>query len=108
MVLQLVASSTQKIILKIIKEAYYTEKCNRSVTCDANDSDPNRCLVRLFQTYLRHRPADNQNFYLTPLQKTKGDIWYTNMPVGHNTLSRIVTKLCKKAGIPGYKTNHSL
>ena len=80
----------------------------KCVTCYANDSDPNRCLVRLFQTYLRHRPADNQNFYLTPLQKPKGDIWYTNMPVGHNTLSRIVTKLCNKAGIPGYKTNHSL
>ena len=30
------------------------------------------------------------------------------MPVGHNTLSKTVGRLCKKADIPGYKTNHSL
>ena len=77
----------------------------KSVT---NDSDPQRCLVCLFQTYLRHRPHDNPNFYLTPLRQPKGDIWYSNVPVGHNTLSRTVARLCKSAGIPGYKTNHSL
>ena len=78
------------------------------MTCYTNDSDPQRCLVRLFQTYVRHRPHDNPNFYLTPLRKPKGDIWYSNVPVGHNTLSRTVARLCKSAGIPGYKTNHSL
>ena len=30
------------------------------------------------------------------------------MPVGHNTLSQTVSRLCKTAGIPRFKTNHSL
>ena len=30
------------------------------------------------------------------------------MPVGHNTLAKTVSRLCKDGGIPGYKTNHSL
>ena len=30
------------------------------------------------------------------------------MPVGHNTLSKTVHRLCNMAGINGYKTNHSL
>lgn len=30
------------------------------------------------------------------------------MPVGHNTLSKTVKRLCASAGISGFKTNHSL
>ena len=35
-------------------------------------------------------------------------MWYTKTPVGHNTLGRTVSRLCKTSGIPGFKTNHSL
>ena len=28
--------------------------------------------------------------------------------LGHNTLSKTVGRLCREAGITGYKTNHSL
>ena len=44
-------------------------------------------------------------FYLTPLKKPNGNVWYTKTPVGHNTL---VSCLGKTSGIQGLKTNHSL
>ena len=80
----------------------------KCVTCYANERNPGRCLVRLYQVYLSHRPADIQPFYLTPLRKKKSETWYSKVPVGHNTLSQTVGRLCKKAGITGFKTNHSL
>ena len=71
-------------------------------------SCPQRCLLRLFQVYLRHRPTEcDDTFYLTPLWKPKGTVWYSKVPVGHNTLSKTVGRLCKKADISGYKTNQS-
>ena len=45
---------------------------------------------------------------MTPLRKPKGVIWYSKVPVGHNTLSKTVSYLCKDGGISGYKTNYSL
>lgn len=45
---------------------------------------------------------------MTPIAKPKGKIWFAIIPVGHNTLSKTVTRLCETAGIDGYKTNHSL
>ena len=47
-------------------------------------------------------------FYLTPLKKPVGSIRYSNTPIGHNTLSKTVRRLCKSANIDGFKTNHSL
>ena len=80
----------------------------KEVTCYANEDNPSRCLVQLFQKYISHRPPDSTSFYLTPLRKLKSDIWYSKMPVGHNTLATTVGRICKKAGILGFKTNHSL
>ena len=81
----------------------------KTVTCYSNKTNPQRCLVRLFQIYVGHRPAEcNDALYLTPLRKHKGVIWYSKTPVGHKTLSKTVSHLCKDAGISGYKTNHSL
>ena len=67
----------------------------KPVTYYANESNPNRCLVHYFQTHLKHCPADCSTFYLTPLRKIKGDIWYSKMPVGHNTLSGTVARVNK-------------
>ena len=70
-----------------------------------------QCFVRLFKCYVSHRPAgpirDNA-FYLTPIKNPKADVWYTILPVGHNTLATTTRRLCSGAGIPGYVTNHSL
>ena len=45
---------------------------------------------------------------LTPLKKPTADCWFSRTPIGHNTLKNYVGNMCKKAGIPGFKTNHSL
>ena len=76
----------------------------------ANDDNPSRCLVAIFKTYISHCPVERKSdaLYFTPLKKPKSDCWYSNIPFGHNTLSRTVRQLCDSAGIDGYKTNHSL
>ena len=74
----------------------------KSVTCYANTQDPTRCLVHLFQEYLSHCPPDTQCFYLTSLRKIKND-QVSKVPVGHNTLSRTIGRLCQQAGISGLK-----
>ena len=60
------------------------------ITCFANQNNPERCLVRLYQVYLSHHPADVQSFYPTPLRKQNGGIWYSKVPVGHNTLLKLL------------------
>ncbi len=81
----------------------------KSVTHYANETNPGRCLVRLFKKYLSHRPDTSETaFYLTPLQKPKGNAWYSSVPVGRNTLAKTVSRICKACGIEGHKTNHSL
>lgn len=51
--------------------------------------------------YLRPRQAacDNPELH---------DVWYCNVPVGKNSLAKIVANLCEKAGFSGFYTNHSL
>ncbi len=82
----------------------------KHVVHHANDANPKRCLVRLYQAYMSHRPSEAKGdaFYLTPLKKTKGSVWYSKTPIGHNTLNATVSRVCKAAGVTGYKTNHSL
>lgn len=45
---------------------------------------------------------------MRPLQKPEDDCWYSNQPVGHNKLETTISRMCKNAGILGYRTNHSL
>ena len=40
--------------------------------------------------------------------QVKGDIWYSNVPTGINTLANVVKNLRQAAGFPGFFTNHSL
>ena len=74
-----------------------------------NQKNSTRCLVRLYKKYLSHRPKNEETaFYLTPLKEPKSNVWYSKVPVGHNTHAKTVHRICKNAQIPGYKTNHSL
>ena len=36
------------------------------------------------------------------------DHGFLNNPLGHNTLDNMMATICKKAGVTGFKTNHSL
>ena len=71
----------------------------------ANIKNPSRCFVQQYKTYISHLPSQRKcdAFYLTPLKKPNGNVWYTKTPVGHNTLGRTVSCLCKTSGIQGLK-----
>ena len=75
-----------------------------------NLDDPNRCFVRLYKLYMSLCPADppSDSFYLMPLQNPSATCWYSSRPLGYHKLDNTVARFCKSAGIPGYKTNHSL
>ena len=72
--------------------------------------NPQRCLIRLYKLYQSKCPKNRPNgaFYLKPLVNPKTLVWYSKTPVGHNTLMNTVRRLCRKAGIEGFYTNHSL
>ena len=68
------------------------------------------CFVRLYKLYMNLRPADRpaDSSYLMPLQNPSDTCWYSSRPLGYHKLGTTVAHLYKSAGIPGYKTNHSL
>ena len=66
--------------------------------------------MRLYKKYIFLCPdtTPSNAFYLKPACKPTSDRWYDRVPVGHNNLRLTMTRLCKAAGIKGFKTNHSL
>lgn len=76
-----------------------------------NENDRTRCIVTLFKKYVAHCPPEGSRpdcFYLRPLAKPKGTIWFASQPIGRHKLAKVVEDLCKEAGLGGYRTNHSL
>lgn len=75
-----------------------------------NASDPGRCFVKLFKLYQSKCPSNRPKgaFYLKPLSNATELCWYSMSPIGHHTLSQTVARLCREAGISGFRTNHSL
>ena len=75
-----------------------------------NPDNPARCFVRLFKLYQSLLPKDRPNsvFYFQPLKTPRPDCWFSNKPIGHNTLDGTVARLCRQAQIQGFRTNHSL
>lgn len=75
-----------------------------------NPDNPARCFVRLFKLYQSLLPKDRPKnaFYFQPLKTPRPDCWFSNKPIGHNTLDGTVARLCQQAQIQGFRTNHSL
>ena len=72
------------------------KKCKARVAAtDGSERDP----VRAFEQYLRHRPPGISSFYLTPKHKPKGDIWFNKVPMGKNSIGRIMREIKAIAGI---------
>ncbi|EDO47179.1 predicted protein [Nematostella vectensis] len=72
------------------------KKCKAKVTAtDGGERDP----VRAFEVYLRHRPPGISSFYLTPKHKPKGDVWFNKVPMGKNSIGRIMREIKAIAGI---------
>ena len=69
-----------------------------------------RCPVNVLCKYLSLLPNNrvSQALYLQPKKKFSSSVWYLDKPVGVHTLRNTVKELCVKAGIPGFRTNHSL
>ena len=80
------------------------------VTHHENLDDSRRCFVSLYNRYQSKCPVDRPKraFYLQPLKKPTGYCWFSSTPIGHSTLAGTISRICKAAGITGYKTNHSL
>ena len=78
-----------------------------------NISNPERCIVRLYNKYITKCPKNvpqSNCFYLSPKRhcKVDDDVWFTKSPIGKNSLRKVVSDMCKTANIEGYFTNHSL
>ena len=75
-----------------------------------NLTNVERCPVELYKKYLSHVPnqISDDAFYLRPLPKPKGVVWYYNKAMGRETLGNVVKKIMRKAGFEGHFTNHSL
>ncbi|XP_046331266.1 uncharacterized protein LOC124114635 [Haliotis rufescens] len=58
--------------------------------------------------FLTHAQKMDAFYYSPLLVKPKADRWFSNFPIGHNTLQGIIKRLCRNAGIEGKRTNHSL
>ena len=71
-----------------------------------------RCFVELFHKYLFLGPPGNHSwprFYVQTDSKWQpgSDYWYTNRPVGKNTLAKYIQNMMSEAGIEGHFRNHS-
>ena len=72
----------------------------------ANLEQPKCYFVRLkLYNSLCPKDCSADSLYLQPLSQPRADFWYSKQPYGHNHLAGTVARLCKKAGISGYKTN---
>ena len=76
----------------------------------ANMEKPDRCFVRLYKLYNSLCPPDHPEdaYYLQLQHKPKQECWYAPRPLGHTKLDGTVSRICREAGISGYRTNHSL
>ena len=88
----------------------HRKKAPKEVIHYVNVVNSERCLIRLYKLYKEHCPTDRPDnaFYLKPLEKPRPDCWYTRIAVGHNMLSRTVSRLFEEARVSGHFPNHSL
>ena len=69
-----------------------------------------RCPLRIFLKYMSLLPYNRNcnSLYLQTKKKYSPDCWYQDRPAGENKLCDVVQDICKKAGFPGFYSNHSL
>lgn len=98
-------------VSKTNQSGLFHRKCEgKEVMHYANLDNPQRCLVRLYKLYQLKCPTKRPDgaFYLKPVDKQGGDVWYTRQAIGHNTLLKTINRMCTAAGIEGHFTIHSL
>ena len=73
---------------------------NKVVRAYENVEKQERCPLKLYKKYISHVPSEtsDNSFYLRPLPKPKGNIWYYKKAAGRETLGNVVKKVMGKAG----------
>ena len=98
----------------IQKTVQKTDQQNKVVRQYQDTKAGNRCHTYLLDVYISKVPADvleKNVFYLCPFKKLSlcsDSPWFTSVPLGKNTLSKMMATMCLNAGIFGHKNNHSL
>ena len=66
--------------------------------------------MNLYKLYKTKCPKDRPEhaFYLQPLKSPTADCRYNTVPIGHATLAGTIARICRQAGITGYKTTTRL
>ena len=72
-----------------------------------------RCPVAILKKFLSHLNPECQALFQKPLTGSKfvamkSEIWYSAVPLGHNTLDSMMKNMCLRAGISTPFTNHSV
>ena len=87
----------------------------RNKTVKQYETKSEHCHVKILDKYLEALPHDaikwSDTFYLQPNSNVSNESsvsWFKNTPVGRNTLSTTIKKMCESAGITGGNTNHTL
>ena len=88
---------------------------NKSVLQYARPELGERCHVYLLRLYLSKLPESafqRDIFYMKPrgsIPHSPADPWYTNVPLGHNSLGTFLKRILSEAGVDTTnKSNHSL
>ena len=79
---------------------------NKIWRTDGGERDPHRAFIE----YIGHRPkGDNVpgNFYLSPVDSPKSNVWYKMVPIGRNTLAKQMQSIASIASLDGKFTNSS-
>ena len=79
---------------------------NKIWRTDGGERDPHRAFI----DYVGHRPKDDNvpgNFYLSPVDSPKSNVWYKMVPIGRNTLAKQMQSIASIASLDGKFTNSS-
>ncbi|XP_002153857.2 uncharacterized protein LOC100212027 [Hydra vulgaris] len=91
-----------KVYMVYVKKNYVQDNINNNMEppkkkkCKGlvKESDGGeRDAIRAFEIFKAHRPPGIASFYLTPKTKPKGDIWFNKVPMGKNSIGRVMREI---------------
>ncbi|KAK3728340.1 hypothetical protein QZH41_002174 [Actinostola sp. cb2023] len=86
----------------------------RAFSPTAHPTNNERCPVKLYKAFASHRPEamkkPDSPFFLAVNHKRKegSGIWYSNSPLGKNSIGKFLVSAAQAVGLPGNVSNHSI
>ena len=80
----------------------------------AEASNSERCSVRFYKEFMKHRPCEMKTpeapFFVAikHQRKTDNPVWYRRAPFGKNEIGKFLSKAATNTGIEGNISNHSV